>query len=488
LFPIAKRIAKKLREYDNIMVVTHIDADGISAGSIASMCLSRYGKEHDIKFIKQLDEPTLESIKSEGYDLIWFTDLGSGVVTLLKDMNAVITDHHQVNLLDTIKSDLTRDARMDILKFSKHVEAVQNAYPLQLNPHLENKDGATDLSGAGATYIVARELSADNVDLSALAIVGAVGDLQDLEHRQLVGTNRKILSEALEHGVIERSIDIRYFGRETRPVHVLLQYATDPALPGLTKNEEGCIELLRNLDIELKTEPKWRYWIDLTPAEKQKIVSELIVLLLSKGYGHKIAMRVFGEIYTLPREREGTELHDAKEFATLLNACGRYNCAMVGYNVCLGDRSEWLERAKQLLSGHRKNLVEMLKLVENIGVTQKAHIQYFHGGNRIADSIVGIVAGMLLGSCGEQVVEKKPIIAFADTEDGSAIKVSARANRILIDRGLDLAVVMKVAAETVGGVGGGHNVAAGAVIPRGTEDKFLAAVDTIVKSQLTDVH
>ena len=38
--------------------------------------------------------------------------------------------------------------------------------------------------------------------------------------------------------------------------------------------------------------------------------------------------------------------------------------------------------------------------------------------------------------------------------------------------------------RVVGGYGGGHNIAAGATIPRGTEEKFLDAVDDMVLAQL----
>jgi RecJ-like exonuclease len=74
------------------------------------------------------------------------------------------------------------------------------------------------------------------------------------------------------------------------------------------------------------------------------------------------------------------------------------------------------------------------------------------------------------------------MIAFAEAEDG--IKVSARADRSLGDRGLDLSVVMSTAAQLVGGFGGGHNVAAGATIPPGKEKEFLDAVEDIVASQV----
>jgi len=68
------------------------------------------------------------------------------------------------------------------------------------------------------------------------------------------------------------------------------------------------------------------------------------------------------------------------------------------------------------------------------------------------------------------------------------IKVSARGTRRLVDeRGLDLSVAMRDAAASVGGVGGGHNIAAGATIPLGKDIDFLQALDSIVARQMERV-
>jgi len=42
---------------------------------------------------------------------------------------------------------------------------------------------------------------------------------------------------------------------------------------------------------------------------------------------------------------------------------------------------------------------------------------------------------------------------------------------------------MEKASREVGGVGGGHPVAAGASIPEGAEEKFIAALDRIIGAQ-----
>jgi len=64
------------------------------------------------------------------------------------------------------------------------------------------------------------------------------------------------------------------------------------------------------------------------------------------------------------------------------------------------------------------------------------------------------------------------------------VKVSARGTPSLTRQGLDLSAVMTEASRAVGGDGGGHDVAAGATIPRGEEEAFVEYVDDLVGEQL----
>lgn len=470
----AKKIAEYLKGQKEIQIVSHIDADGIAAGTIASQALSRTGIDHEVRFVKKLDEREIESLRDANSRLVWFTDLGSGALPMLDGLDAVICDHHVPAV--------TAVSRMDRMNILSYVDMPKAEFKYHLNPHLAGRDGANDLSGAGATYLVAREMDRKNKDLASLAIVGAVGDLQDTKSLRLEGTNREVLTDAKKAQVLEWKKDVRYFGRETRPLFKFLQYANDPIIPGVSGKEEACISFLSELGIPLKDEERWRRWIDLSRAERGIIASEIVKLLITKGFGHETAKRLVGEVYILVGEEEGTELRDAKEFATLLNSCGRYEKAEIGYQVCLGDREEWLDRALVLLRGHRRTLVDMLQLIEETGITELEHIQYFHGYDKIPENITGTLAGMLLG--GEAARIDLPMLGFAQTAEGE-IKVSARTTRTLVKKGLDLSVVMKNSAESVGGVGGGHNIAAGATIPKGREEEFLKMVETMIKRQLT---
>ena len=483
----AAELAEIIKEKRFIKIVSHIDADGITAGAIASMVLTREGIPHEVEFLKQLDVSAIERLKKEEHPLIWFTDLGSGMIEHLNGLDCIICDHHAPSIsCDRELPTLKKEQLTDILAFSNAItENIQRpdiTSKPHFNPHLFGKDGALDISGAGAAYLVGKALSPDNRDLAALAIVGAVGDLQAEKERKLIGTNRTILRDGIEAGVLNSPVDIYLFGRETRPIYKLLQYSSDMILPGLTNHEGNSIAFLEKLNIPQKDGERWLSWTELTIEDRKKVVSELVRLLVEKGFGHKIALRLLGEVYELIKEKRNTELRDAKEFSTLLNSCGRYKQAMIGYHVCLGDRGEYFEKALVLLRGHRRTLVDCLKTVRESGLTILERLQYFDGGDRIPESIVGIVANMVLSQ--DEVDSSLPVFGFANSEDEGKIKVSGRGTQALVSKGLKLNIVMKKAAGSVEGMGGGHNIAAGATIPEDKKELFLEEAERLISGQL----
>ena len=447
----AAQCAEYIKQYASALVVSHIDADGLTSAAIMGKALERKGIEYKTAFVKQLDSRALAEIADHNPELVIFTDLGSGMLDAIKSLklNAVISDHHQP----------------------------QGTFERHLNPHLFGINGATEISGSGVTYLMASALGG-NGDLADLAVVGAVGDLQHVKHGQLVGMNRHILESGVSHGVLRYEKDLLLFGKQTRPIFKLLQYSTDPYLPGITGSEDASIEFLKKIGIRQHGE-KWRRWIDLEKAEKQQIVSALMQYCLCAGLQASNAQRLIGEVYTLLREREGTEVRDASEFSTLLNATARYDHADTGLAVCMGDRSRSFDDACTLLNEHRKNLVDGLNLVKEQGLTRLEHLQYFDAGNKIRETIVGIVAGMSVSFTNNRSL---PIIAFADAEGG--VKVSSRGNQELVRKGLNLGEAISEAAKAVGGAGGGHDIAAGAFIPAGSKNEFLGILDKKIGAQV----
>jgi single-stranded-DNA-specific exonuclease len=463
----ATACARRLHDAESVLLASHIDADGLTSAAIASTALERAGIPHEVVFKKQLDETEIASIAAREYDTVLFTDFGSGQLDDITaheragDFEPIIADHHQ-------PADATTE--------------------FHLNPLLEGINGASELSGAGASYLLARALaetdgadsSVDNRDLAALAIVGAVGDMQTVEG-ELVGANEAIVEDGAEAGVVEEATDLTLYGTQTRPLPKLLEYGNDVRIPGISNDEQGAVAFLQELDVDLQTDGEWRRWVDLTAEEKQTVTSALLQRALERGVPSAKAQRLVGTTYRLLDESKGSELRDASEFSTLLNATARYERADVGLAVCLGDRDEALDRARRLLENHRRNLSEGLDQVSEQGVEQAEHVQYFDAGDEIRETIVGIVAGMALGIDG--VDPDRPIIAFARKDDEET-KVSARGTGRLVGRGLDLSAVMTTASRAVGGDGGGHDIAAGATVPAGQEEAFVEEADALVGEQL----
>ncbi len=454
----AEECAGKIKKCKEALVVSHIDADGLTSAAVMCKALDRLRKPCEARFIKKLDEAALRGVAdSGGGRLVIFTDLGSGALASIKALgiDAVVTDHH-------------RPAEVE--------------YPYHMNPHLYGLNGSTEISGAGVAFLLASRLG-DNADLGPLAIVGAVGDLQDMRTNALVGVNRQILDLATSNGLIACEKDIKLFGRQTRPIYKLLQYSSDPFIPGLSGCEDACIAFIEGAGVPVKTD-HWRRWIDLGQGEKMSLTSKLFQYCMACGMpAHKI-QRLVGEVYTLLKEEPGTEPRDASEYSTLLNATARYDYAEVGLAVCMGDRGEAFHAARDLLEAHRHNLVSGLNLVADRGVCRLANLQYFNAGGQIRETIVGIIAGM--SSSLDGVSGEVPVIGLAKSDGG--VKVAARGNHDLILRGLNLSVALGEAAAAVGGVGGGHDIAAGATIPEGREDEFLAILDKKIGGQIKNGH
>jgi RecJ-like exonuclease len=450
--------ADRLRAADRVLLASHIDADGLTSAAIASSALERAGITFETTFEKQLDRRAVERIADSGYDTVLFTDFGSGQLDVIGEFDGaftpVVVDHHQ-----------PADAETEY----------------HLNPLLEGIDGASELSGAGTSYVLARALGGEaNRDLAGLAVVGAVGDMQDGDGG-LSGANEALVKEGVAAGVLAEETDLLLYGRQTRPLPKLLEYASDARIPGVSNDESGAVSFLQGLDLDLKSDGEWRRWVDLAGDERRTLVNALVRHAISRGVPASRINGLVGTTYVLTAEEPGTELRDVSEFSTLLNATARYERADVGLAVCLGDRGPALDRARRLLRNHRRNLSEGLQWVKTEGVTVEEHLQWFDAEGRIRETIVGIVAGMALGS--EGVRHDLPVVAFADAGDGE-VKVSARGSHGLVRRGLDLSQVMREASRAVGGDGGGHDVAAGATIPADARDAFLAHADRLVGEQL----
>lgn len=463
----AGRVSDWIDADEPIFVTSHLDADGISAAGIIGTALARRNAVFQLRITRQLDQVYLSELATHGFDHFLFCDLGSGQLTHIKEAldksEIVILDHHPPS-----EEKLPANIR-------------------QVNPHECGFDATYEISGAGVTYLIARHLGGSNSDLAALAVVGALGDIQDRgKQHDLVGLNREIIVEdAIAAGVLDRSIDLRIFGRETRPIHVALQYSSDPYIPGISNDPEGALNFLADLDIELREGDDWRTIASLSKEEKRHLNSSLITYMLKQNIPPREAQSLIGVVFTLIHEEKGSFLRDARMFSTLLNSTGRSNQGGIGVAICMGERGNLFRKSEMVLKEYREQLALGLRWLTDDpdAIIKHKLIQSFHAKNRIPDTIVGNIAGMALNS--RLLDWTKPVIAFVYSRDGQ-VKVSARTTKRIVDAGADLGKAMKQASTEIGSgsEGGGHNIAAGATIPRGQEERFIQIIERILRKQL----
>jgi len=145
--------ANRLQRADEVLLASHIDADGLTSAAVASSALERAGINFETVFEKQLDAEAIAGIAATDYDTVLFTDFGSGRLDVISDHAAagdfvpVIADHHQPSNPEDCHPDavVTTDGYADT--------------EFHCNPLLEGLNGASELSGAGAAYVLARALA-----------------------------------------------------------------------------------------------------------------------------------------------------------------------------------------------------------------------------------------------------------------------------------------------------------------------------------------
>jgi len=459
----ANLILDHIKKGNVIHISSHVDADGLSAAGIMGKALIRAGGKFRLRLERWMDEKVAERIAQENAALTIFTDMGSGYIDLLEknlsNHEIIILDHHQP------------------------LKEVPSSF-VQVNPHIHGIDGTRDISGSGVTYFVAKALDKKNIDLACIAVVGALGDLQDKnKERKLGGANITIVEDAVKSGLLKVEKDLLFFGRETRPIHEALARTTNPFIPEISSEEDKSLAFLINLGIKPKRNEKWRALRDLSSDEKKKLLSAIADHLVSKGLAGDIAFDLVGDVYTLSNEEPWTPLRSAREFSVLLNATGRMNKAGLGVAICMGDRKKCLEEANVVIREYRRTISKYLRWVTEKPerLEQLENIYVVRGDGFIDEKVLSPVCTILSTTITRL---GKPIITYATISGEDQIKVSSRGSDPLITRGLNLGDVMHVAAEKFDGRGGGHDIAAGAQVPIKEIDAFIKLVDTLVKKQL----
>lgn len=451
--------AEKFKAIDkkkSIRLISHLDADGISSCAILIRLLNKMNMRYSISIVQQLTKDVLNELKLENHEYFMFSDIGSNSIEdinkTLKDKKVFILDHHTPEMIDNIPENITL-----------------------VNPHMFDIDGGKEISGAGVSYFFAAAVDKDLEDLAHIAIIGAIGDIQEENGFQKL--NKEILEKAIEKGKIKNIKGLRIFGAQTRPLHKVLEYSTDPFIPGVSGSESGSIQFLQQIGINPKSGSGWKKLVHLNEDEIKKLVEGIILRRVDEDDPEN----VLGNVYILREEKKESPTRDVKEFATLLNACGRMGKASLGIGACLGD-PKIKRRAIENLANYRKEIVNSLRWFEENKdnqnfVTKEEGFVLINAMDRVMPTIIGTIASILSKS--NNFKDGTFVMSMAQLYDGNS-KVSLRfAGR---EKDLDLKAIVE---EMIKGIpkseSGGHKFAAGAIIPTESEEVFLKNAKEILK-------
>jgi single-stranded-DNA-specific exonuclease len=446
------KISDCIKSGKNISVITHLDCDGITSGSIVTKSLIRSGAKCTVRTVNEFNKNLVDRMKNDSREFHIITDLGGGFAKELDsglDDNWIVVDHHQIP-----------EEEFDN-------ERVINAWKYDI-------DGGVEVSAGGMAYLVSNALHKENTDLAWIAVVAALGDRQDQgEKKSFSGINLDIASVAKKNGQVEIDLDILLVGRETRPLPDALAFTSHPFIEGLTWNRDACLSLLNSSGIKLKDGSRWRVPAELTEDEKRTLLQTISKFTTSKN-ATEIMNELVGYTYTLSGEDKRSFLRDAREFSTMLNSCGRIRKAGVGIAVCMGDRTKMLEEGESILLEYRTLLRTYMNTLssERWRVVDNGKYVMVDGEGLVSENMTGAVSSLLGGS---QKNTGKIIILRTNGEDGT-IKFSSRKSTGCKSE-VNLGLLMRSCATKVSGVGGGHNAAAGARITKDKLDEFLGCLE-----------
>ncbi len=433
-------LKKHIENGDIIRLISHNDADGITAAGVIANAIKEEGGQFHTTIISRLKTEDIEKLSKENYKLFIFSDMGSACLSKINQLikaDVIIADHHQPS------------------------NAEPNDNIVHVNPHLFGIDGSKELSGAGASYLVIRDL--DKKHLAYIALIGAFGDMQC--YNGFIGMNKLILDDALEAGNLEIHEGLKLVSKTNEPLYKSLAYTLNPPLPNITGNLESAMEFLERKGISYGIK-----FNELGDEEKDFLKDELI----------KINPEIWGDIYSVPKE--APELINLEEYSTLLDSCGKNKKFGLGLSVILGEREKALDAALNIQKDYRNDLMKGMEWIIKEGSNDLEHIQYVYSEDKVLKAVMGTIISV--GMSADILPKDKPILSLAKIQDG--IKISGRTTRPMVEKGVNLGKALNEASVNFGGQGGGHDIAAGANIPFSAKDNFLNLVNDIVGHQLNN--
>jgi RecJ-like exonuclease len=423
----------------SVIVVSHFDTDGISSAAIMIRTLKRMDRKFSVRILKRLEQNFIYQLEKD--EPVIFLDLASGMLNHIKDSGireVFIVDHHEI-----------------IQEIPENVTIV--------NPMLYGKE---NISSSGLTYLFCNEINSENRNLAKLAVLGMIGDLME-------ASIDKLNNGILEEGEIKRKRGLLFYP-STRPINKVLEYNSQPYIPGITGDSLGVLELLRNAGID-PVNGKYKSIIELNDEEMKKLVTA--IMLRNPNTKNK---EIIGDIFLL---KFFNKLEDARELSAMINACSRLDESEVALQFCM-EIPNAKKRAEAIHVKYKQHLISGLdfvkKSVENADKISGKGFLIINARDSIKDTVIGTIASILSNS--SLYEEGTIIITMAYYED--KIKVSARN---VGRKGRNVREILNSIVQEIGGEVGGHEFAAGCMINQDKEKDFIDALKKSCEIELVKI-
>ncbi len=363
-----------------------------------------------------------------------------------KDEILNIISQEDYVIMSDMGSSLVESLEGNVIILDHHKPPGDNEKIIHINPHLDGYNGAHDACGSTLAYMLSGEKN-----MVKCFLAGVFGDKQHMGG--VTGINRDIfdkLSLKLEnqlvlHGNIVNSI----------------LYSTEPFFPGFSGRQEEIERMLKDLKI-----PPTKDVENLDDNEKTKLISMLSMNLVKNSRIPEAGRFVFD--YNV--DVDGVSV---KYLTELIDSAARTDNQSIAIAYILGDINA-KERMELLRREYKSKLIDgVYKMLDNL--FEMEYIQYFFAEDSYMSSSLSTIGSLYLLN-----PKKATLGLYVD----SMVHISARGSKFLV-RKVHLGDIMREAAKKFGGNGGGHDIAAGATIPKGSEDDFLKEVNKMIGKSLS---
>jgi len=414
--------------YNNIIAISHNDADGISSLQIIQNLLHKMKTNYDY-FIYNRSvswgnylNGILPKTRNSRTALI-FTDVGSNLAELLpiikkREEHFYILDHHEVDC------DIVLEELPENLFF--------------VNPTVFGFDGLDHVSGATLAFLFAKKINLSIIKQGWLAVIGIAGDsLRSME--KLQSFNKEIYQEVCDEELVLDKEGLILFGSMHESIKNGLRNSILPFLIGYGGESDQNIKSFLN---SVSINPNKKV-IDLEQDEIQRILKKINI-----DIGH----------FALLPQKQGL-LRFAFEHAILLNILSFKNISAA---ISIINQKSITRYAKGLYNDYIDALVNNLKILANeLPRYETKNAIFIDAGNgKIPPSNWSDTASFT--SVNELLRPDKMMFLGGLEKKTQMVKLSVRCSRKYLEDGhMGVNKVISAIKQKLGGTGGGHKLAGG---------------------------